>query len=103
MKKKEVLMKIIPYGLMLVTAIAGLFIYRSIRDDEIIVGGILGLAVVFYICRFYYFPYKRNDGFFNFTFPGLFRDVLYLLFMSIVLYLAYDQLKNVFLWLIKAF
>ena len=44
----------------------GLLIYRFIRDYQIIVGGILGLAVVYNIYRLYYFPLKNNSGFLKF-------------------------------------
>jgi hypothetical protein len=101
MKKNEVVRKIIKSVLLLTIVITSLLIYHFIRENEIIVRGILGLAVVYFICRLYYFPIKKSNMFLNLEFPGLLTDVIYGLFMCISLFLAFDQLINVFSWLIK--
>jgi hypothetical protein len=101
MEKKEMLKKIVQFLSLLVIALASLLIYHYLRDYEIMVGGILGFAVVYYMCRLYYFPLKNNNRYLKLEFPGLLINVFYGLFMCISLYLAFDQLIKVFFWLIK--
>jgi hypothetical protein len=101
MKKNEVLKNIVKSVLLLMIVITSLLVYHFIRDKDIIVRGILGLAVVYLICRLYYFPLKDSNMFLKLEFPGLITDVIYGLFIGISLCLAFDQLINVVSWLIK--
>jgi hypothetical protein len=101
MKKNEVLSNIVKFVLLLLIVITSLLVYHFIRDYDILVRGILGLAVVYFIFRLHYLPLKSSNMFFELVFPGLLTDVIYGFFICIALYLAFDQLLKVFSWLIK--
>jgi hypothetical protein len=105
MKIKEFIKKIPPYAILIAVAFIGMLIAYTISRYAIAVRGILGLSVFYYSTRFYLFPLQVRRGGVppEFNFPTGIKDVISMLSLSIVLFLACQQVFNVVVYLIKLF
>jgi len=102
MKIREVLRKFIPYIVLIALVIGSVLIGRIIRSFQIIVGGILGFAVLYFMFRFHSLPTtNRIIRSSSDDYPKSIEKIIYLLVLGIVCYLAIYQLLNLILWLIK--
>jgi len=95
----------ISYVIAIGICIIGYFISRFILCYAMVVNGILGFAIFYFAYRFYLKPKKENvefkDAPFDFIFPRKLSDIISLLLLSIVLSLAFNQILDLVIWLIK--